>query len=77
MADLCGGAEVFSDFAALLKTARPDRVIVTTVDRYHAEYIVRALEAGCDVITEKPMAIDAAGVRAILDADAAPAGGSP
>ncbi len=69
MADLCGGAAVFNDFDALLKSARPECVIVTTVDRYHAEYIVRALEAGCDVITEKPMAIDAAGVRAILDAE--------
>lgn len=46
VAELCGGADVFTDFDAMLQTARPDCVIITTVDRYHAEYIVRALEAG-------------------------------
>ncbi len=69
VANLCGNPDVFTDFDAMLNTAQPDCVIITTVDRYHAEYIVRALEAGRDVITEKPMAIDAAGCRAILDAE--------
>ena len=32
-----------------------DTVIVTTIDRTHHRYIVRAMEAGCDCITEKPM----------------------
>ena len=43
----------------LLKEA-PDVVIVCTVDAMHHHYIIRALELGCDVITEKPMTIDAA-----------------
>ena len=50
----------------MLKRERVDVVLVTTVDRYHADYIVAALEAGCDVITEKPMTIDADGCRRIL-----------
>jgi predicted dehydrogenase len=50
----------------MLRRGRPDTVIVTTVDRYHHEYIIRSLEAGCDVITEKPMTIDDEKVRAIL-----------
>ncbi|MFC7374913.1 Gfo/Idh/MocA family protein [Brachybacterium sp. GCM10030268] len=45
-----------------------DRVIVTTPDRYHADYVVRALEAGADVIVEKPLTIDAPSARRIEDA---------
>ncbi|MFC1465863.1 MAG: Gfo/Idh/MocA family protein [Candidatus Brachytrichaceae bacterium NZ_4S206] len=60
---------VFDDFDAMLRETKPDCVIVTTVDRYHHEYIIRALEAGCDAITEKPMTIDDEKCRAILDAE--------
>ncbi|MDB5058952.1 MAG: gfo/Idh/MocA family oxidoreductase [Chloroflexi bacterium] len=62
-------APVFADFDEMLRQARPDCVIVTTIDRYHHEYIIRALEAGCDVITEKPMTIDDERCRAILAAE--------
>jgi predicted dehydrogenase len=51
----------------LLKEA-PDVVIVCTVDAMHHHYIIRALELGCDVITEKPMTIDAAKCRRVLEA---------
>ncbi|MBB2944168.1 putative dehydrogenase [Actinoplanes lutulentus] len=59
-----------ADFAEMLKRERVDVALVTTVDRYHDDYIVTALEAGCDAITEKPMTVDAAGCRRILDARA-------
>ena len=52
----------------MVRQTRPDTVIVTTVDVYHHRYIVRALELGCDVITEKPMTTDAVKCRAIMDA---------
>jgi predicted dehydrogenase len=55
-------------FTMMLSAERVDTVIVTTVDRTHDEYIVAALRAGCDVITEKPMTVDAPGCRRILDA---------
>ena len=45
----------YTDFDRMLREQRPDTVIVTTKDCAHAEYICRALEYGCDVITEKPM----------------------
>lgn len=45
-----------------------DRVIVTTPDFTHAEYIVRALYAGTDVIVEKPLTIDADSARRIVRA---------
>ncbi|GLX99998.1 MULTISPECIES: Gfo/Idh/MocA family oxidoreductase [Actinoplanes] len=58
-----------ADFAEMLKRERVDVVVVTTVDRYHDHYVVTALDAGCDAITEKPMTVDADGCRRILDAE--------
>jgi predicted dehydrogenase len=65
----CGGVATYGDFDRMLADGRPDVVIVATVDRYHHEYIIRALEAGCDAITEKPMTIDDAKCREILAAE--------
>ena len=56
------------DFKRMLEQERVDVAIVTTVDRYHDEYIVAALDAGRDAITEKPMTIDVERCRSILDA---------
>ena len=58
-------------FDEMLRTEKPDTVFVCTKDSTHDDYIVRALRAGCDVITEKPMTTDAAKCRAILDAQRA------
>ena len=57
-----------ADFDDMVRRTRPDTVIVTTVDAFHHRYIVRAMELGCDAITEKPMTIDAPKCRAIMDA---------
>jgi predicted dehydrogenase len=65
----CGGVPVFNSFDEMIAHARPECVIVTTVDRFHHEYIIRALEAGCDAITEKPMTIDDEKCRAVLEAE--------
>src|SRR4051794_12390680 len=56
------------DLAGMLARERVDELIVTSVDRTHAGHIVTALEAGCDVLTEKPMTVDAESARRILDA---------
>jgi predicted dehydrogenase len=55
-------------FDRMVAETRPDTVIVTTVDATHHRYIIRAMELGCDVITEKPMTTDAGRMRAIFDA---------
>ena len=55
-------------FAEMIRETRPDTIIVTTMDRTHDDYIVQALRAGCDVITEKPMTIDEQRALRILDA---------
>ncbi|KAI1261372.1 hypothetical protein F5Y18DRAFT_401801 [Xylariaceae sp. FL1019] len=57
-----------SDFEKMIAETRPDEVIVTTIDRTHNIYIIKALELGCNVITEKPMTIDAPRCREIFDA---------
>lgn len=57
-----------ADFGRMLTEQRVDVVVVTSMDRTHDDYIVAALEAGLDVITEKPMTMDSARCRRILDA---------
>lgn len=57
-----------ADFEKMIQQEKPDIVIVTTIDRTHHTYIIRALELGCDVITEKPMTTDENKCQQILDA---------
>lgn len=52
----------------VIANERVDRVIVTSPDFTHAEYIVRTLRAGADVVVEKPLTIDAKSVRRIVAA---------
>lgn len=56
-----------ADFERMIRETKPAGVIVTTKDCHHDEYICRAMELGCDAITEKPMTTDAAKCRRILD----------
>ncbi len=46
---------VYDDFDKMLEDVKPDVVLVTPKDSVHDEYIIKALYAGCDVITEKPL----------------------
>jgi predicted dehydrogenase len=55
------------DFDRMIAETKPDTVIVTSIDATHHRYIVRAMELGCDVITEKPMTTDLDKLRAIYD----------
>ncbi|MCT7376402.1 Gfo/Idh/MocA family protein [Chelativorans salis] len=55
-------------FRQMLDEQKPDAVVVTVPDYLHHEYIVAAMRAGCDVMTEKPMTTDLGRLKAILDA---------
>lgn len=55
-------------FGKMLRDTRPDTVLVCSPDFTHHDYIIRSLQHGCDVVTEKPITIDAAKCRAILKA---------
>lgn len=59
----------FTDFTSMMKAVKPEVVIVTTMDANHDLFIIKALEMGADVITEKPMTTDEVKCRAILDAE--------
>ncbi|WP_395243981.1 Gfo/Idh/MocA family protein [Agromyces sp. MMS24-K17] len=53
------------DLERMIVDERIDRVVITTPDFTHADYIVRSLRAGADVVVEKPLTIDAESVRRI------------
>ena len=55
------------DFDKMIAETRPECVIVTTRDCFHDEYICRAMELGCDVISEKPMTTDEKKCARILE----------
>ena len=59
----------FSNFEQMIDQAKPDLLMVTTVDGYHSNYITKALDRGLDVMTEKPMVIDESQCQAVLDAE--------
>jgi predicted dehydrogenase len=59
---------VAADFDKMLKDLKPDCVIVTCPDAYHDDYIVRALDGGCDVLTEKPLTTTPEKAQRIVDA---------
>jgi predicted dehydrogenase len=55
------------DFDQMIAEQKPDAVIVTSVDRTHHKYICRAMELGCDAISEKPMTVDPEKCQQIID----------
>jgi predicted dehydrogenase len=60
----CYRAERFEE---MLRERQVDSVIVASIDRTHHDYIIRAMDSGRDVISEKPMTIDAEKCQAVLD----------
>ncbi|MCE9589118.1 MAG: Gfo/Idh/MocA family oxidoreductase [Planctomycetes bacterium] len=52
----------------ILREHKPDVLFVATPDHLHAQPILDALEAGCDVITEKPLCLTTGEVDAIIAA---------
>ena len=56
-----------ADFEKMIAEQKPDVVILTMPDRLHHKYGCRAMELGCDVISEKPMTTDPAKCQAIID----------
>jgi predicted dehydrogenase len=63
-----GGAPVYTDFELMLTDSRPDVVVISTKDSEHEGYIIKSLELGCNVITEKPMTTSIESARRIIEA---------
>ncbi|MFT3845983.1 MAG: Gfo/Idh/MocA family oxidoreductase [Lacibacter sp.] len=59
----------FVNVDEMLKQVKADYIMVMTVDATHDEIIVKALNAGFNVITEKPMTTDEDKCKRILDAE--------
>jgi len=59
----------FTNFEKMVQKTKPDLVIVTTVDSTHHEFIIKGLDMGCDVLTEKPLTTDETKCQAIIDAE--------
>lgn len=58
------------DYRELLAQVPMDAVVVASPHHLHAEHAYAAIEAGCHVLVEKPLATSVADARRILDAAA-------
>lgn len=63
------GAPTFAEGSALFEHA--DAVIITTPNSFHEEYTIGALEAGCHVLVEKPVAHTVESAERVVKAAAA------
>jgi len=54
--ELGGGYAEFGDFHEALRATRPEAVSISSYPDTHAEYALAALDAGCHVFVEKPLA---------------------
>ena len=59
----------FTNFEEMITSDKPDLVIVTTKDSNHHEFIIKGLDMGCDVLTEKPLTTDERKCQDIIDAE--------
>jgi len=57
IANVAGHAAVYEDLAAMIEQEKLDAVHVLTPPPTHAALAIRAMEAGCHVFVEKPMAL--------------------
>ncbi len=62
------GYDILPDFDAALASLKPDVCSINTYSDSHADYAVRALEAGCHVFVEKPLATTVADAERVVAA---------
>jgi predicted dehydrogenase len=60
---------VYTDFEKMMREVKPDTLIVTTVDSTHHEFIIKGMEMGANIITEKPLTTDEQKCEAIVAAE--------
>jgi predicted dehydrogenase len=63
-----GGLPGFADFYQALEATRPDVVSVNTYPETHGAYARAAIQAGCHVFCEKPLAESVEEAQSIVDA---------
>jgi len=62
------GHPIRRSFEQALVDEKPDAVAIATYSDSHADYAVAALEAGCHVFVEKPLATTVADAQRVVDA---------
>ncbi len=62
---LGGGYPLFDDYYEALSATKPDAVSISTYPDTHQNYAIAALEAGCHVFIEKPLADSVAGAQRV------------
>ncbi len=62
---LGGSYALFEDYYEALKVSKPDAVSISTYPDTHEDYAIAALEAGCHVFIEKPLADSVAGAERV------------
>jgi len=68
LSDELGGLPLFDDYETALAETNPDAVCISTYPGTHAEYSVKALEAGAHVFVEKPLAETVEEAKAVVTA---------
>jgi predicted dehydrogenase len=63
-----GGISEFGDYREALQATRPDVVSINTYPETHGPFARAAIEAGCHVFCEKPLATTVEEARAVVDA---------
>ena len=67
-AQAMGLAQIFPTYEALLASAEIDAVYVPLPNSLHAEWVIKAAQAGKHVLSEKPLAVNEAEARAMFAA---------
>jgi len=65
------GCKFYEDGAAMIAADDIDAVIVATLDPYHEQYVMKAIQHGKYVFCEKPLAPEADACRRIVEAEIA------
>lgn len=68
LAKLIGGAKTYTDYEEMIEKEKLDVVHICLPHYLHAPVAIRAMELGCDVLTEKPMAISMSQAEAMVAA---------
>jgi predicted dehydrogenase len=66
LAELGGNIPGFNDFSEALRQTRPDAVSISSYPDTHAAYALAAMEAGCHIFVEKPLAETVAEAESIV-----------
>ena len=65
---LGGGYPLYSDYTQALAETKPDAVCISTYPDTHEQFCIQALEAGCHVFIEKPIADTVEGAERVVAA---------